>query len=450
MAAILADYLKNGRIIEALIPPQVLWNEERAAHLLRRAAFGGTPAEIAQAVNDGCDAAVAKLIGKREGWFSVADRDARAPDSFAALQRWWVARMLRTSRPLEERMTFFWHDHFATSIVAVRHPALMLQQNELFRRYAAGNLRSLTVAVARDPAMLLWLDNYLSRKEQPNENFGRELLELLLLGIGNYDEGDVLAAVRAFTGWTLTGDEASASFVFDGAMHDSDAKSFLAQRGDWNGDDVVRIACRQPAHARFMATKLFAFFAYDEPEPEVVERLAKVYLDHHTEIRPLLEAILTSPEMYSPRAIWTAVKSPIDATLIACRQLLADVDPDRVVESLDAQGLVLFNPPDIAGWKSGMRWINTWSLLSRMRFAAFVAARCDPDELTAGTEARTPAALIDVYLRRLGPLPAAAELHRRLTDYLASGGRLPEGAELIARQRGLVRLILSSPEWQLN
>jgi uncharacterized protein (DUF1800 family) len=424
----------------ALTPPQVLWNEERAAHLLRRAAFGATPPEIAQAARDGCNATVAKLIGSREGWISAADSETRAPDSFPALQRWWVARMLRTRKPLEERMTFFWHDHFATSIVAVRHPQLMFQQNELFRRYTFGNLRSLTVAVARDPAMLLWLDNYLSRKEQPNENFGRELLELLLLGIGNYDEGDVRAAVRAFTGWTLTNDEPGASFVFDRAMHDDETKSFLGQGGDWNGDDIVRIACRQPAHARFVVTKLFAYFAYDEPEAEVVERLAKVYLDHDTEVRPLVEAILTSPEMYSPRAMWTAVKSPLDAALIACRQLLADVDPDRVVEALDAQGLVLFNPPDIAGWKSGMRWINSWSLLSRMRFASFVAARCDPHELTAGTDARTPAALVDLYLRRLGPLPAGPATRRHLVDYLAGGGN----------QRGLVRLILSSPEWQLN
>ncbi len=423
-----------------MTPPQVQWNEERAAHLLRRAAFGGTPAEIARTIDDGCDAAVARLTGKREGWIAAGDRDVHPPDSFPALQRWWVARMLRTQRPLEERMTFFWHDHFATSIVAVRHPRLMLQQNELFRRYAFGNLRNLTVAVARDPAMLLWLDNYLSRKEQPNENFGRELLELLLLGLGNYDEGDVRAAVRAFTGWTLTNDEPGASFVFDRDMHDAEPKSFLAQRGDWNGDDVVRIACRQPAHARFIATKLFACFAYDEPEPEVVERLAKVYLDHDTEIRPLVEAILTSPEMYSPRAMWTAVKSPLDATLIACHQLLADIDPDRVAEALDEQGLVLFNPPDIAGWKSGMRWINTWSLLSRTRFAAIVAAQCNPGQIAAGTEARPPAALVDVYLRRLGPLPAGPATRHHLTSYLAAGGG----------ERGLVRLILSSPEWQLN
>lgn len=423
----------------ALIPPQTQWSEERAAHLLRRAAFGGTPEEIAQAARDGCHATVSKLIGSIEGSMSI-DRGARSPDSFSALQRWWVERMLRTRRPLEERMTFFWHDHFATSIVAVRHPSLMLQQNELFRRHAFGNLRSLTVAVARDPAMLLWLDNYLSRKEQPNENFGRELLELLLLGIGNYGEDDVRAAVRAFTGWTLSGDGPDASFVFDQAAHDGGAKTFLAQRGDWSGDDIVRIACHRPAHARFVAGKLFAYFAYDEPEPEVVERLAKVYLDHDTEIRPLVEAILTSPEMYSTRALWTAVKSPLDAALIACRQLLADVDAGRVAESLDAQGLVLFNPPDIAGWKSGMRWISSWSLLSRLRFAALVAAHCDPSRITGGSDAQTPAAVVDLYLRRLGPLPVAPATRRALTDYLAAGGS----------QRGLIRLILSSPEWQLN
>lgn len=396
-----------------MIPP---WSEELAAHLLRRAAFGGSPAEVARAMEDGCEATVERLL---------LQADARIEgSSLSSLQRSWIARMLRTSQPLAERMTFFWHDHFATSIVAVRHPALMQRQNDLFRAGAFGNVRDLTLAVARDPAMLLWLDNYLSGKERPNENFGRELLELLLLGIGNYGEDDVRAAVRAFTGWTLTSTEADARFVFDPELHDAAAG---------RAEDLVRSACRQPAHARFIVTKLFAFFAYDEPEPDVVERLAKIYLDHDAEVAPLLRAILTSPEMYSPRALWSAVKSPLDHAIIACRQLQAAVDPAEIVAALDAQGLSLFNPPDIAGWKSGMRWISSSTLLARMRLAGIVASRCDPALVAAGGTS------VDFWLRRLGPIPVAEGTRRQLGDAAARGGA-----------RAVIRMILSGPEWQRN
>jgi len=230
--------------------------------------------------------------------------------------------------------------------------------------------------------------------------------------------------VRAFTGWTLRDTGPDAEFLFDAREHDPYAA---------DGEDLVRDLCSNPAHARFLATKLFAFFAYASPDAETVQRLARAYAANDFEVAPLLRAILTSPEMYAPRALWSAVKSPLDHAVIACRQLLADVDPARIVDALDAQGLVLFNPPDIAGWGSGMRWISSWTLLQRMRFAALVAAHC-----TTSSDARTASARVDFYLHRLGPLRVAPATRRILLDAASAG------------DRAVVRLILSSPEWQLN
>jgi uncharacterized protein (DUF1800 family) len=429
------------------------WGEEQAAHLLRRAAFGGTASEVARSVAEGMETTVERLCpkpGRPRAEASAEPVMARGDDldSLRAIQRWWLTRMMQTRHPLEERMTFFWHDHFATSIVTVEHPSLMLQQNRLFRAHALGNMRELAVAVARDPAMLLWLDNHLSRKERPNENFGRELLELFLLGLGNYRESDVYAAVRSLTGWTLandgTGEGSGAHFVFSPETHDDGDKTFLGHTGAWNGEDIVRIACAEPAHARFLVTKLFTYFAYPDPEPDVVERLATVYLDQGAELRPLVHAILTSPEMYSRRAMWALVKSPLDHALLACRQLQMDADPEMIVEMLDKQGLVLFNPPDVSGWNSGMAWINSWSLLVRMEMAELAAAQFDPRRFTGGTRFDSARSLVDFYLRHLGPLPVSPPLRERLQAYVASGDAPPE------RQRGLVHLILSSPEWQLN
>jgi len=331
--------------------------------------------------------------------------------------------MINTKRPLEEKMALFWHSLFATGFAKLNHARVMLNQIATFRKHCLDDFRTILVELSKDPAMIFWLDNQLNTKDVHNENFGRELLELLLLGIGNYREDDVRAAVRAFTGWTLTSTEADARFVFDPEMHDADAA---------RAEDLVRAVCRQPAHARFFVTKLFASFAYDEPEPEVVSRLARIYLDHDTEVAPLLRAILTSPEMYSPRALWSAVKSPLDHAVIACRQLQADVDPAEIAAALDAQGLTLFNPPDIAGWKSGMRWISSATLLARMRLAGLIAARCDPALIAEGGES------VDFWLHRLGPLPVAPATRRQLAAAARGGAR------------SIIRLILSTPEWQLN
>lgn len=429
------------------------WNEESAAHLYRRAAFGASSAEVRRAVADGMDATVASLVDYES--ISNAALDARLGaanfdlTTLAGISRWWITRLLYTARPLEERMTLFWHDHFATSIRKVKDATLMLNQNALFRSSALGDFVDLTIAVSKDPAMLIWLDNATSRKDHPNENYGRELLELFTLGNGNYTEDDVQSSAKAFTGWSLN--RTTMQFTFVDRNHDHTQKAFLGRTGDWNGDDIVRIACSQVAHAQLIATKLFAWFAHDDPEQGVVDRFAQIYLDAGNGIKPLVRAILTSDEMYSDKARWAKVKSPVDHAVTALRLLGVDNSsvPRATQSALSLEGETLFAPPDVSGWDQGLAWISSNALLTRMNFANSVAGWFDPSKFAGMAAVRTAADLVGVYLGELGPLTVAADTSAALAAYVATDGKLPSGTELTAKQRGLAHLVLSLPEWQM-
>ena len=430
----------------------VPWNEVNAAHLLRRAGFGGTATEVTAAVRDGLTATVERLVDYEGIDNSALDARLAAAaldlDTTQGIIRWWLIRMLYSARPLEERMTFFWHDHFATAISKVNDRGLMLQQNQTLRSLALGNFEEMLVAVSKDPAMLIWLDNARSRKEHPNENYGRELLELFALGIGHYSEVDVMSAAKAFTGWTL---DRTRKFMFVDQFHDHTQKDFLGRVGDWNGNDVIRIICEEYASAQLIARKLFEYLAYENAEQSVVDRFADIYVASGNEIRPLVRAILTSDEMYSSRALWTKVKSPVDYLVIATRQLGIARDLTRGMGGvLGAQGQTPFNPPDVAGWGSGLEWINSGTLLSRTNFANTLSESFDAVAFSAGETLTTPAAIVDFYLRRLGPIDLPVDARARLAAYISPNGALPSGNQLLVNQRGLVQLILSLPEWQMN
>jgi len=362
--------------------------------------------------------------------------------------RWWIARMIYTARPLEERLTWFWHDHWATAISKVNDQEYMLRQNNLLRSYAAGNFAQFALDMSKDPAMLIWLDNRLSVKEHPNENYGRELLELFTLGQGHYSELDVASAAKAFTGWGLNGQ--TRQFIFRAANHDTSSKDFLGRVGAWDGGDIIRIATGEFAHGQLIASKLFSYFAYEYPEQAVIDRFAQMYLDGGTEIKPVVRAILKSDEMYSSKAIWGRVKAPIDNTIMSTRQLLIDSDARAASATLNVQGEYPFNPPDVSGWPTGLTWINSGTLLARMNYANGLLAGFDPVKFAAGAAVSSAADLVDLYLRRLGPLVVDATTRTRLIAYVSADGSLPAGATLIAKQRGLVHMILSLPEWQLN
>jgi uncharacterized protein (DUF1800 family) len=424
----------------------IVWNEEAAAHLYRRTAWGASAEDIAAAVRAGLEQTVDRLVNYDAVSNAALDQRIASmrlhlqqpdPETTVDIVRLWLTRMTYSARPLEERMTLFWHNHFATSIEKIGESTLMRNQNELFRRFALGNFKSLCMEVARDPAMLFWLDNYISVKEHPNENFGRELLELFSLGRGHYSEADVQAAARAFTGWTLDRTVYPVVFLYDDRFHDHGSKTFLGISGDLDGNDIIRIICNQQQHGRFIAAKLFSFFAYENPEPEVVDRLAQLYLDSGTDIRTLVKTVLLSPEMYDPRAIWSKVKSPLDHGIAASR--LLQVPNEIKTARADA-------PPDVSGWPNGLTWITASALLSRMNLSKDTVVEFDPSVFNVGSAAPE---IVDGYLHRLGPLRVDTVSRQEMIDYLAPGGVLPRGETLIIRLRGLAHMVLSLPEWQL-
>jgi hypothetical protein len=304
---------------------------------------------------------------------------------------WWANRMLTTRRPLEEKLTLFWHGHFATGENKVRDYRMMLRQNEMFRARAPGPFRNLLVGLLKDPAMLVYLDNGENVKKHPNENFGRELLELFTMGVGHYSEHDVREAARAFTGWTND----VLAFKFDADQHDFGDKTFLGRTGPLDGEDVVDTILAQPVTAEFVAAKVYRFFVRDEIDAALRTELGRTYRDSGYRMRPLLKRIFLSKDFYSPEAVATQIKSPVQLVVSTYRKLsLREVPtiPDfgRMTGSL---GQSLFDPPNVAGWAGGRTWITPSTLLNRgnlFRDVLFpdVENFRPPDRSMSGTDAR--------------------------------------------------------------
>ena len=304
---------------------------------------------------------------------------------------WWANRMLATPRPLEEKLTLFWHGHFATGENKVRDYRMMLQQNEMFRAHASGEFRDLLVGILKDPAMLVYLDNGENVKAHPNENFGRELLELFTMGVGNYSERDVREAARAFTGWTND----VLAFKFDSAQHDFGPKTFLGRTGPFDGEDIVDTILAQPVTAEFIASKIYRFFVRDEIEPGVKAQLGRTYRESGYQMKPLLKQIFLSKDFYSPPAVATQIKSPVHLVVstykkMSLREIPTIPDFGRMTASL---GQSLFDPPNVAGWAGGRTWITPSTLLNRgnlFRSVLFpdVKGFRPPDRTMSATDAR--------------------------------------------------------------
>jgi uncharacterized protein (DUF1800 family) len=279
---------------------------------------------------------------------------------------WWIEEMLVTDQPLVERMTLFWHNHFTSALDKVPVPALH-QQNVLFRRQAFGNFARLLKAVARDPAMLIYLDGALSFARQPNENFARELLELFTLGEGYYSEADVRNAARAFTGWSL--DRRTGQFVKHVDQHDGGQKTFLGQTGYFDGDDILDIVLGHPRTAELMCEKLWREFVSLTPDPAEITRLAAILRNGGYEVKPVLKAMFLSPAFRDPANRGTLIKSPIDL-LVGSVHLLGLPVPDKTPISRMMAGLgqLPFYPPNVKGWPGGESWITTYTLVLRQEY----------------------------------------------------------------------------------
>jgi uncharacterized protein (DUF1800 family) len=396
------------------------WNYAAAAHLLNRAGFGGSPAEIQALADLGPERAVAYLLDYEKipdltpnpDWakpnpeeiakFREAIRNGTPEQKQLAkreqeqliqrrmmeLRGWWLRRMTHGPRPFQEKMVLFWHGHFATSFEKVRNPYYMWRQNELFRRLATGNWQMLLTEAGQDPAMLIWLDQAQSRKDHPNENFAREVMELFALGEGHYTEHDIGEAARALTGWSLDPNEQK--FIYRPRIHDDGDKTIFGRTGNFNGEDFIAMIVAQPQAAKFITAKIWNYFAGQEPSSEFNEALAADFRANGNNFKPFLRALFRSEEFYAPDIVRNQVKSPVQWLVNSVRVLECELPPTLVSWGMLRQlGQDLFAPPNVKGWDGGVTWITTNTLLTRYNDAqALVEGTIPP--LTANDLARKP------------------------------------------------------------
>jgi hypothetical protein len=478
------------------------FDEVKAAHLLNRAAFGGTTDEIAFVQKLGPQRAVEWLLDFPDAPAEEQDGENNTPDlssiagspsdfrqyyrqlrgksadekkqlqqqfmqanrqAVEATTQWWLNRLAFGKYPMQEKLTFFWHGHFTTSAKDERAALLMWKQNELQRQNAAGNFETFVRAISRDPAMLDYLNNNENRKAHPNENYARELMELFTLGIGNYTEDDVKQGARAFTGWGHDGTD----FVYRVNQHDEGSKTFLGRSGTFDGDDIITIILQQPACPKFIAGELFKFYAYDDIDSELSFALGQTLYGNHYQLRPLLRTILTSKAFYSTQSVGVQIKSPVQLVVGTLRMLGLQMPPTQALASaLNQMGQLPFMPPNVRGWPGGRMWINTSTLFIRYNTGVWLAGgevpslqRIDrkgdsrgdlPERLarqtdfdpTATDTALAPEAVVDVWTKRLIQRPLDADKKQVLVDVLSDGVNTDS-------VRKVVQLIVSMPEYQL-
>lgn len=280
------------------------------------------------------------------------------------LKAWWFREMVQTDAPLGEQMTLFWHNHFTSGLRKVKSPKLMYGQNQLLRKHALGNFRQLIHAVAKDPAMLIYLDNVFNQKDKPNENFARELLELFTLGEGQYTEKDIKEVARAFTGWTI--DRHTGKFRFIRRRHDFGSKSFMGSTGNFDGDDIIDIVLEQPGVATHITEKLWQAFISQKPDPQEIDRLAEVLRSNDYELKPLMQALLTCQAFRDPQTFGDMIKSPVDLIVGTLRVFQFPMGDGRgIVLASRRLGQDLMDPPNVKGWPGGTRWISSDTLMMR-------------------------------------------------------------------------------------
>ena len=343
---------------------ELLQGPRARGHLLRRAAFGPTPTGWAALSQTPYEELVSRLVAQLT---APAPTDPGGLDPYqpGAIQQLWLERMVSAPLGAAERLTLFWHGHFATSNTKIKDAALMWAQYQLLRAKGAGSFEALVQGISRDVAMIRWLDGNSNRKGTANENYGRELQELFTLGIGNYSETDVREVARAFTGWGSRHHE----FKFRVHFHDEGEKTIHGETGAWDGDDAVRILVKQDACARFLATKLLRYYVHPDPLPDDVTWLATVLREHELQIAPTLAALWKSPVFLSLRAYRAQVRSPVAFVVDALRACGLRAVPPWIHGGLDRMGQILFRPPSVKGWTHGRGWLHSGAVVERLRLA---------------------------------------------------------------------------------
>ena len=464
---------------------------ELMAHLMRRAGFGATREELERNLARGYEATVEDLLNSVDSQsmpddlirrYHVDQSEARILSSTGAT---WIYRMVTTRCPLEEKMALFWHGLFATGYTKLNQARTLLNQVDMFRRWGLEKFPALLVELSKDPAMIIWLDNQDNHKDAINENYGRELLELFSMGIGNYTEQDIKECSRAFTGWTLKNAEFMAMraskdsiwpygriawhFEYRDHDHDHGEKTFLGETGDFNGEDIIDIIVRQEVTAEFVCRRLFQYFASDEVDDEGRETIGQMkasYFDSGYEIRPVLRTLFNSDYFKSDRARYSRVKGPVELLVGAIRMAGSYQKPTFGAQKLADQALYmgqgLLQPPTVEGWHEGMEWIDSGSLVERVNFAARElgdvrnpGVRSIIKRLAAdGEGVLSPDKLVDTCLDLMGPISVSEGTASSLVALAARDGDLDlrehqEGDDAERRVGNMLRLIASTKEYQL-
>lgn len=457
----------------------------RAAHLLRRAAWGGSKAQIdefaALSREEGADrllnfdsidnSVLNARVEAAQFNLTTPGRglDGKRPPQIRDIQRWWLTRMAYTARPLEERMTYIWHGLLTSQLsqIGPQRAKWMVTQNELFRAHALPRYDDLLQAVSKDPAMMMYLNTIESSKDHPNENYPRELMELFSMGEGNYTEDDVRQSARAFTGWRLTQpakerppeglsekerDEwlnqmwatYEPQWRLAAGQHDGGSKTFLGKTGNFDGADIVNIIMEQPATARFITKRLFAEFAYRNPDEATIERLIGVWNATGHDIKAVVRDILVSDEFYSMRAYRSLVRSPIEFMVGAVRGLELEADFLQLEQTAAAMDQRLFEPPNVAGWPGGEVWLSSGTFFGRVNFTdSFLRKGNRPGPIPALAGYTNASDMVNGALDRLVDGNVSTESRQAITDYAASITNAQDRAAAVAY------LVLCSPEYQL-
>jgi hypothetical protein len=455
------------------------------AHLMRRAGFGASRTELEERAAKGYEATVEELLHPEQ--YEPADEHvllryqpgALLPGGMPPMANInWMFYMVNTKRLLEEKMTLFWHHVFATGNSKVDNYDQLLEQISMFRSMGMGNYRDLLVALAKNPAMIYWLDNNENHKRAVNENWGRELLELFSMGVGNYTEKDVREASRAFTGWTIAPKIPRLpygrfpwQFEYIAEDHDDSEKEFLGHKGRFNGEDIIDIVVQQPACHRFIARHLYNFFVADEPQvpswsitpprdPQAIDTLARTFKESRYDLRAVLRVLFTSD--FFKEARFAKIKSPAELVVSTLRLTGgADLPWPNYGEEIAMQptymGQDLLNPPSVEGWHTGKEWINSGSLMSRINFVADMVGNTnlpgvrDMINRLKAMGTLSPEALVDACLDLMGPLEVGTETRKELIEQARDGGALhwdaPDAEQRVAE---MLQLIVAMREYQFN
>ena len=465
------------------------------AHLMRRAGFGANREQIGMHANAGYQSTVEALLYPGEEDRMDDHLIRRFHPELSGMMgpnapgQNWLYRMATTSAPLREKMALFWHGIFATGYAKVIHGKALSDQTRMFRTFGMGSFKDLIIQLSKDPAMIIWLDNQDNHNGAINENFGRELLELFTMGVGNYTERDIKECARAFTGWTIANREymelrsqrdsdwpygrIAWHFKYHPEDHDDGEKEFLGQRGRFNGEDIIHIICQQEATARFISRHLYSFFVSDEPpvpewrytppiNPEAIDELTRVYFDSNYDISAMLKALFNSSYFQSQDSWYSKVKSPVELVAGVLRLTGEFNRPRREIIDRYFQasymGQFLNNPPSVEGWHQGTDWLDTGTLVERVNFASQQIGDSTKPGIQAMIEriastpnnVASPENLISVCLEEMGVISVEEDTMKVLIDFASQGHDQPVNTSNDGPQKisAALQMVASTKEFQ--